>query len=437
MNYSIYSKRTAFLVILTLFSVIFSFGQTAKLPAPRENTLLNGLKLLVWTEPTAEKVTIKLRIHSGASFDPKDKMGVMAMLADSFFPTEQAKAFFTEDLEGSLEVTSNYDYIQITATGKQSEVLAMIETMANAVVNPQLTPENFKLVSSARIAKVQELEKTPAYLAERAVAKRLFGDFPYGRSAEGTSESLAKIDRADLIFAKERFLSSDNATIAVIGNVKPDFIYRATRQLFGAWTKSDKKVPATFRQPDEITKGKQFVEIANSEKAEIYQATRSFARNSKDFPAGLILTEILSNRLKKVGEGFQAETFVNNKSYLLFGTYTTGVKIAPEKAAEFSQKIHQTDFIKPVTDSEFQESKNLIISKMSGALNEKHSNADFWLDADTYKLPNVSQQFAALQNVTLNDVNNVLNKVFNSAFVETVLGDAAKLKDFVSANKPN
>ncbi len=289
----------------------------------------------------------------------------------------------------------------------------------------------------ARLKKVQELEKKPSYIADRAVAKRLFGDFPYGRSAEGTSESLAKLDHADLLFAKERFLASDNATLAIIGNIKPDYAYRVSRQLFGAWSKGDKKIPATFRLPEEITKGKQFFEVTNSDKAEIYQATRSFPRNSKDFPASLILTDILSKRLKKVGDNFQAETFVSNNSYLLYGAYNTGVKLSAEKATDFSNEIRKTNFIKPVSDSEFQESKNLVIAEMTKTVMEKTTNADFWLDADTYKLPSVSQQFNVLQNVTLEDVNNVLSKVFNSAFVETVIGDATKLKDFATANKPN
>ncbi len=130
MNNRIYFKSITFSFILMILSSIFAFAQTAKLPEPREQKLLNGLKLLVWNEPTAEKITIKLRIHSGAAFDPKDKMGVMALLGDILFPTEQSKAFFTEDLEGSLDISTNYDYIQITATGKSDEVLAMIQTIA-------------------------------------------------------------------------------------------------------------------------------------------------------------------------------------------------------------------------------------------------------------------------------------------------------------------
>src|SRR5688500_7302064 len=94
-------KTTIILVVLTIACFNLTHAQTANFAAPRQEKLLNGLKLLIWNEPAAEKVTVKLRVHSGAAFDPKDKMGVMALLSDILFPSEEAKAFFKEDLEGS------------------------------------------------------------------------------------------------------------------------------------------------------------------------------------------------------------------------------------------------------------------------------------------------------------------------------------------------
>src|SRR5262245_44449526 len=104
MNIRIYFKTIAFLAIFVFFCSNFALAQAA----PREQKLLNGLRLLVWNEPTADKLTLKLRIHSGAAFDPKNKMGVMALLGDITFPSDQSRAFFSEDLNGNLEITTAY-----------------------------------------------------------------------------------------------------------------------------------------------------------------------------------------------------------------------------------------------------------------------------------------------------------------------------------------
>ena len=227
-----------------------ALAQTTNLPAPREEKLLNGMKLLVWTDAKAEKASVKLRIHSGSAFDPQTKEGVMALLTDILFPNETAWEYFTEDLGGSLETTSNYDYIQINATGDNDKILDLLEALATAVTKPQIDKETTAKVKTAKLELVKKLEKNPAYVADQAAAKQLFGNFPYGRPNSGTSETLAKIDFVDILQAKQKFLTADNATLAVSGNVKFDLMFRAARRYFGGWEKSDKKIPSTFTQPD-------------------------------------------------------------------------------------------------------------------------------------------------------------------------------------------
>jgi hypothetical protein len=53
------------------------------------------------------KVTLKVRIHSGSSFDPQGREGVMKILAENIFPTPESRDFFKDDLGGSLEIVSN------------------------------------------------------------------------------------------------------------------------------------------------------------------------------------------------------------------------------------------------------------------------------------------------------------------------------------------
>ena len=52
------------------FIAIFGASVFAQKPAagPRQEKLLNGLKVLVWNNPGADKVTLKLRFHECAYF---------------------------------------------------------------------------------------------------------------------------------------------------------------------------------------------------------------------------------------------------------------------------------------------------------------------------------------------------------------------------------
>jgi len=238
------------LLILGAAAVFSAAQETPGFTAPRESKLLNGMRLLVWNDKNTDKVTVKIRVHSGSAFDPLGKEGVMQMLSDILFPADSTREFFTDDLNGSFEIVTNYDYIQITTSGDADKFLTILETLAPGVTNPQINKETTENVRAALAARVRELEKNPTYIADRAVAKRLLGNFPYGRPQLGSSESLAKIDFADLLTAKDRFFTADNATVTVSGNVNPDLALRAAKRLFGGWLKSDRKVPSTFAQPE-------------------------------------------------------------------------------------------------------------------------------------------------------------------------------------------
>lgn len=424
-----YSKRIAFLLILTLLAANFLSAQTVL--QPRQEKLLNGLKVLIWNEPKAEKVSLRLRIHNGSAFDPKDKMGTMALLTDILFPTEQTKNFFEEDLEGSLEITSTYDYIQINATAKADDFLTVLETIATVVSNPPITQENFVKVRDARLKMVEEMQKNPAYIADQAVAKRLLGDFPYGRPQAGTPESLKLIERGDLIMAKEKFFVSDNATLTITGNVKPDFAYMAARRLFGAWKKADKLVPATFRQPDAPDAKDLILESPDKDKIELREAMRGLARNDKDFFASNVLLRIAGNRLRKdIANGKPTQAFVRQEAHLLPGLIVFGnsymrseLKVDPNEDWEVIRVSQLLGLLDPkISADEFEKARGEVIAET----NQKNQ-ADFWLDVDTFKLVSVKDETAKANNVTLSDVQKIAERLVKQTDVTVVLKNAPEM----------
>jgi len=159
-------------VMLASFSIVYS--QSA---SPREEKLLNGLKLLMFDAPSADKVTLKVRIHAGSAFDPQGKEGLMKLLAANVFPNPEAKEYFADQLGGSLDVTTNYDYIQINATSRPDKLISMIETVAAAIVNMENDKETTAKLKASQLQKVNELATDPSYVADQAASARLLGAF--------------------------------------------------------------------------------------------------------------------------------------------------------------------------------------------------------------------------------------------------------------------
>src|SRR5690349_16152319 len=97
---------------------------------PRKESLLNGLKVLMFADSSTDKVWVRIRIHSGSAFDPQGKEGLMTVLANNFFPTDAAKDYFRDELGGSLDIRANYDYIEIGASAKADSFIPMMETLS-------------------------------------------------------------------------------------------------------------------------------------------------------------------------------------------------------------------------------------------------------------------------------------------------------------------
>ncbi len=390
-------------VALLLFSIA-TFSQS--LPAPKEEKLLNGLKVLMWNDAKADKVSVKIRIHAGSAFDPQGKEGAMQLLADDLFPNDASRDFFTEDLGGSLEGVTTYDYIQINASSKPESLLTMLETLATAVSTPTIDKETTVKLRNALLAKLKISEADPAYVADQAVAKRLFGTFPYGRPQRGSTASVQKLDYADLIDAKQRFLTADNATLTISGNFDRDLTYRAIRRYFGSWLKSDKRVPSTFRQPDEPLKEMLSIQSPKPNAAAIRFAMRGVAQSDKDLAASFVFTTIMENRAKaRVPAEHAAEAFVRNEPHTLPGIITVGFYVEPNFSTQNTGSIIGFDLKDPISDNEFQTAKASVMSEWA-----KKDVSSFWLDADTYKLPNPSVYAHAIDTVTLADINAYAEK---------------------------
>jgi predicted Zn-dependent peptidase len=415
MKFNQYFKNFAFAALILFAAAAFSSAQTQNFPAPRESKLLNGTRLLVWNDTKTNKVTVKIRVHSGSAFDQLGKEGMMQLLSDILFPIEQTKEFFAEDLNGSFEIVTNYDYIQINASGDADKFLTILETLAAAITNPSINKESTERVRAALLAKVQELGKNPSYIADQAVAKRLLGNFPYGRPQFGSTESLAKIDFADLIFARERFLTADNATIAISGNVNPDFALRAAKRLFGGWLKADKKVPATFAQPDAPNQEKLTIKLPNLEKGYTRTANNAPARNDKNFYSFVILDKVWQKLV--CPQRFSYQPHLLRGIYVISGE--SGLSELPiNECSRGGQYLLIKDgktIFPSIPQNLFDEAKSKTVTDLTNNL------ADLWLDVETYKLNSVQDELQKLNSVSINDVQKIAENLLNTPSVSVVV----------------
>ena len=427
-NKTVLYSALAVLAATLLIPIRSAHAQTV--PAPEREQLLNGLTILYGSRAGDPNVLLKLRIKSGAAFDLAGKAGTMSLLADAMFPEATTREYVTEQLGGRLDVSTTYDSIDVTISGKSSELERMIELLRNAILNVNLSPESVSTLREARIKELSGQQSSPSAIANRAVAARLFGTYPYANPPEGTVETVARIERADLMLARERFLNADNATLVVIGGFEKARLMRDLRQLLGPWQKSDRIVPATFRPPGAVDDRILLIDRAADNNVEIRLAVRGLPISDADAIAASVLSAVARNRWQaKMPE--LSKAWVRYEPHALSGLFVFGANVPAASAAKAiaaaKNVIEELSKSDPSATEVLQaNTPNLF---MSHRPDPGEVMADTWLDAETYKLAAANKLAEALR-VQPADIRRAAARLFgNSApLAIVVVGPASELQ---------
>lgn len=426
------------MLLLLLLAVICPTtvrAQTA--PEPEREMLLNGLRILYWPQPGNPNVLLKLRIHSGAAFDLNERAGMMALLADALFPDPGTREYMTEELGGRLEVTTTHDAIDITLVGKSSGLERMVDFLRAAVITTQLGVESVATLRTARLKVLSEKPATAAHAADQEIAARVLGSFPYARPASGTAASVAKVERADLLLARERFLNADNATLAVLGGVEKPRMMRALRQLLGPWGKSDRTIPTTFRQPGAPDTRVLVVDSPGATNAEVRLAIRGLARGDSNAHAAEVLALIIRDRWKTAVPDLSGVS-VRDDAHLLPGIFVLSAS-APAGSAVKATTAAQ-DIIKALiqagpTAHELETARTTVLNQLSTEFSQPETMTTRWLDVDTFKSARPSTVATLIRGLTPADIQRLTAKLFKDVAMATVVvGNSEQLKSAFPGN---
>jgi zinc protease len=425
-------------LICLLLLALIPTGTRAQTPSePVREHLLNGLTILFSARPGDPNVLLKLRIESGAAFDLAGRGGTMALLGDVLFPDPVTREYVSEQLGGRLDVSTNHDAIDVTISGRADELERIVDFLRGAIVTPQITRENVTKIREAKLKQLSERETSPAEIADREIAVRLFAAYPYGHPPSGTVESVSKIDRPDLMLARERFLNANASTIVVIGGVDKLRVMRALRQLLGPWQRGDRIVPATFRQPNPPDPRILVIDQSGAANAEIRLAVRGLARSDRDAEAASLLALIVRDRLRSTSSDL-AKAFARHEAHDLPGLFVLGAPVptaSAAKAISSAREVLASLAKAGPTAAEFERARAERLADLSRQESQENlvgATADNWLSNEIYKLPPVSTQ---IRSFTLADIQRVTERLFKNVAVATIaLGDVDQLKSGLGVN---
>ncbi len=198
-------------------------------PAPSAvnvRTLTTPRGLTVWLVESAAVplVALEFAMRGGAAQDPVEKAGLGTLLTgllDEGAGELDSQAFQRALDEKAIELTFRNDRDHIA--GRMRTLIKNLdratELLRLAVNAPRFDEEPFVRVREHANARLRHDANDPGTVAARAWRANAFPGHPYGQAAEGTLETLARIDRADLAAAAKRVIARDRLVVAVVGAI--------------------------------------------------------------------------------------------------------------------------------------------------------------------------------------------------------------------------
>ena len=214
-----------------------------KLPKLQRTTLSNGLKVILAERHEVPLVNFTLTSDAGYAADQFAAPGT-ASLTTALLDGGSAKrtALQISDelalLGAELSANSNLDASIVRLSALKSKLLPSLELYADVALNPAFPEADFRRQQKLRLAAIEREQNTPTQMALRVLPGLMYGaSHPYGNplTGSGTTESVTKMTREDLVKFHQTWFRPNNATLIVTGDTTLAEMKPMLEKLFGGW----------------------------------------------------------------------------------------------------------------------------------------------------------------------------------------------------------
>ena len=227
---------------ILVFSLILSFGLGVSLANALniENvTSKKGITGWLVEDNTVPVVSIQFSIGGGTTQDPEGKEGLANLMTGLF--DEGAGDLDSQAFQSRLDELGAEMAFSVTRDRMRGNMKMLAEKrdealnlLALAVQKPRFDDEAIDRIREQLVAELKASEKDPKTIAQNRLLTLIYGKHPYARRGEGTPETLATINRNDLVKAHHAMFARDNIHIGIVGPVSANEAATIIDKIFGA-----------------------------------------------------------------------------------------------------------------------------------------------------------------------------------------------------------
>lgn len=322
-----------------------------------EATLSNGIPVVAVQTGDVPIATISMLVPGGSKTDPREKAGIAQMAAsladkgiNGMDAAEIAARF--ESLGASFGGGAGSDGTSFSLTAPVAN-LDEAGDLAARIVKGAIYPEDeFERERDRAVDGLRVSMGEPGGLSRFVARVAMYGDAPYGTQPGGTSDSLAAINRDDLLLHRQRYFHPSRMKIVVSGGIAPETAVGLAEAMFGDWATDMLAGPVPEQAAGEAQPVRTIVvDMPGAGQAAVIASVRAPERKSEDyFPLEL------ANSVMGGGSSGRLFEEIRTKRSLSYGAYSGFADRADESilTASAQTKNETADEVAAIFLEEFE-----------------------------------------------------------------------------------
>ena len=193
----------------------------------QEVTSPGGIKAWLVEDHTIPFTALNLAFRGGASLDAPGKRGAISLMTHTLEEgagdmDATAYAAATEALGAKISFDVGDDALTVAGRFLSENRDAGADLVAAALTEARFDEDAVARVKGQVQAIIRAEDNDPNAIAQKALAKAIWGAHPYGSSLNGTVESIAPLGREDMIEAQNRVIARDRVIVGATGDITPE-----------------------------------------------------------------------------------------------------------------------------------------------------------------------------------------------------------------------
>jgi zinc protease len=397
-----------------------------------------GIEVWLVRDPTVPLVAINFGFRGGSAQDPQDKAGtanMMASLLDEGAGNVDGKTFQERLERAAIEMQFNAGRDTFrgslrTLKENQDEAFELLRLAMN---EPRFEQDAVERIRAQIVSRLRRQSTSPNEIASLKWWETAFPGHPYGRPANGTVESVAKITAPDMRTFLKRVLTRDTLKIGVVGDVDAAAIARLIDRAFGTLPAKGDLTPI----PDATIQGvgRRIVVDLDVPQTVVTFGGPGVQRSDPDFMPAYLMDHVFG------GGAFTSRLYreVREKRGLAYGVsdnllwlYHSSVHIGGTATRNDATKdtidVIETEVARMAkegpTADELDKAKTYLKGSFALGLDTstKISNQLVSMQLDNLGIDYIDKRSALIDAVTLDDTKRVAKRLLDGGMLVTVVG---------------